>query len=942
MSVKLLPDYVLDMGVRDWVEATLLCYYPLTYLGSAVNGLEEGEASPALCLFIALTTIGPLTYAFLSRHAVLDKEIPILIKNYMFRILSTKDDADAIRQDFEAMDSAQRVDEDNRQQQQRHRPLGLPAYMTSTDISTGLSSTEVVERQRYFGQNRLYIEPSWKFLIQRVCGDPDLVVVLVSIVPALLSRQYKHLACISLLIGVCLQPIVEQTRSAFRPHPLITWNQKNKAIVLRNGTMHEIAMLQLVPGDIVHLEVGSYLPADGRIIALEDTLEMDNAYIFGESSVQQVIVGLRCNATSRVITGNAFMLVEGTGLNTLVGRTNSRSPGSTRSKPSRKIGTQDHVLVEKLTLNGIAFLHIIVCFWLFRHLRIDSTFRSLRLGVGLAIALSRSGPRSLSTHRAVGMGRLATSNGCIVARLASIDALAGVNVLCIDKTGSLSENWLVVHEPYCVSGSPEEVMTTACLSSSPRSGADPVDAAFSRGLKRFPRAQAEVERHNVLDFEPFSHETKRMQCLVESSTGARMLCAKGAPKAILELCEVDDKVAQDFKEAVASFAYAGNRILGVARKYESEPWQLMGVVPLSDPARRDTRLSLEMARRLRVSVKMLTGDSMAVAKAFAHSVGSEDNVVVPMEYPEPLDTAAEREIELADVYAECFPADRKAVLTVLQSRGHRVAITGDDVSHVLALDQAECGIAVEGSVEAAQGAADLIMLKPGVSRIVNTLRICRQIFQQGHNSIVEQTVRSTHTILVMTFYASRYGEILPLFPILGLTTVLDLLKNLSSEFGIDIPYSITPVKWSFRKLLGEIVSLTATLSAGSWFIFNLVQENVASITWSDHSSFAALTLHDVKIMSISYIVVSECWLSYIINSGGRPWYCLKDLKQTIMLMVVLGLLTTASVQGLLGQEYQLHLATAHHVWLMSLSAMLTSMCLLAVTSSTGQIDSQAA
>lgn len=608
------------------------------------------------------------------------------------------------------------------------------------------------------------------------------------------------------------------------------------------------------------------------------------------------------------------------------------------------LGVRDHVLENKLALDGIGFMMILICVVVIVSCRGEDTMELLQLAVGMAVAVSRSGVRSAETHRAIGGGRLAP-DGCIIQRLDSIHALAGVEILCIDKLGILTENRVTVHEPYCMSGDAEEVMTIACLSSVPSiHGADPIDAAFSRALKRFPRAKAEIDRYRVLDFESFNPDTMIMQSLVESSTGARTLCVKGAPAYVLRLCVngEENETSRTFKDNAANFARRGFRTLGIARKHESGQWELMGMVPLSDPVRSDARHSIIIAKHLGLSVKMLTGDATTIARVLAEDMGIGSTVVTLSDLakqPRTSEAAVNLQIRKADVYAECFPQDREKILEAFQSHGYRVGTTGDDLSDGPILDQADCGIAAQGAVEAAQGSSDVLMIKPGISRIINAVRICRQAFQQEHNSIVEQAVRNIHTILAITWYLLRNGEVIPIAPLLIVAQITDLPKAFFTDHDRELYYSLTPVRWNFRKIAREVILLTTFLALGSWYVTSMNER--AERTHRPGQKYQdGITgiVDDRQMAPILYISISECWLSSVIYSSGRPWLCPQYTKRNLVLVLIQAVLTTASILGLLGETYQLSAKAAYYVWTTSLCAMTASICSLAIVSNTGRID----
>ncbi|KAK3056496.1 hypothetical protein LTS18_011648, partial [Coniosporium uncinatum] len=349
--------------------------------------------------------------------------------------------------------------------------------------------------------------------------------------------------------------------------------------------------------------------------------------------------------------------------------------------------------------------------------------------VGVPVGL----PVVTTTTLAVGAAYLAQQKA-IVQKLTAIESLAGVDVLCSDKTGTLTANQLSIREPYVAEG--EDVnwmMAVAALASSHNvKSLDPIDKVTILTLRRYPKARDILkQKWKTEKFTPFDPVSKRITAVV-TLDGDTYTCAKGAPKAVLNLTSCSKETADFFRDKAAEFARRGFRSLGVAYKKNDGDWILLGLLSMFDPPREDTAQTIIEAQHLGVPVKMLTGDAIAIAKetckmlALGTKVYNSHKLIAGG-----LSGTTQHDlVERADGFAEVFPEHKYQVVEMLQQRGHLTAMTGDGVNDAPSLKKSDCGIAVEGASEAAQAAADIVFLAPGLSTIVLAIKTSRQIFQR--------------------------------------------------------------------------------------------------------------------------------------------------------------------------------------------------------------------
>jgi H+-transporting ATPase len=641
-----------------------------------------------------------------------------------------------------------------------------------------------------------------------------------------------------------------------------------KAVVLREGRLIEIEAPMVVPGDILQLDEGTIVPADGRLVTEGAFLQVDQSSITGESLAADKHVNDTCYASSAVKRGTAFMVVTATGDNSFVGRAaalvNAASGGTGHfTEVLNGIGT---VL---LTLVVMTLLVV----WVSSFYRSNDIVTILRFTLAITIIGVPVGlPAVVTTTMAVGAAYLAKKKA-IVQKLSAIESLAGVEILCTDKTGTLTKNKLSLHEPYTVQGvDPEDMMLTACLAASrKKKGMDAIDKAFLKALKYYPRAKKALSKYKVIEFTPFDPISKKVSAVVESPSGERIICVKGAPLFVLRTVEEDHPIPEEvdiaYKNKVAEFAARSFRSLGVARKRGDDSWEILGIMPCADPARHDTKKTINEAKSLGLSIKMLTGDAVGIAREMSRQLGLGTNIFDAerlgvagggtMPGSEVYDF-----VEAADGFAEVFPQHKYNVVEILQKRGYLVAMTGDGVNDAPSLKKADTGIAVEGSLDAARSAADIVFLAPGLSAIIDALKTSRQIFHRMYAYIVYRIALSLHLEIFLGLWIAIQNESMNLELVVFIAIFADI-ATLAIAYD-NAPYSKTPVKWNLPKLWGMSILLGLVLAAGSWIALTTM------IVGGEHRGIGQNFGHKDSILFLQ-ICLSENWLIFITRANGPFW-----------------------------------------------------------------------
>jgi H+-transporting ATPase len=642
------------------------------------------------------------------------------------------------------------------------------------------------------------------------------------------------------------------------------------ARVVRDGTWRDIDARDLVAGDVVRVRLGDVVPADARLVAGSE-LEVDQSALTGESLPVTRVRGELLFSGSVLTAGEADALVCATGTRTYFGRT---------AQLVQTAGTVSHFqravlrIARYLIMIAVALVSLIVVVSAARGVDLTEIleFALVVTIASIPVAL----PAVLSVTMAVGAGTLARHEA-VVTRLAAVEELGGVDVLCADKTGTLTQNRLEVGEPYCAPGvEPAEVIGAAALASRAENR-DPIDLAVLRAAER----SRHDEPGRVVSFEPFDPVHKRAVATIEAGA-ARYRVAKGAPQVILELVG-DPLVSRDADDAVERFARVGSRALGVARTAPDGRWQLLGVLPLADPPRADSATTIDDARGLGVTVKMITGDQRPIAREIAREVGLGTDIEVADRLDSGEATLADG-IEHADGFAQVFPEHKYRIVELLQASGHLVGMTGDGVNDAPALKQADAGIAVAGATDAARAAADIVLLAPGLSVIVHAIRTSREIFARMTSYAI---YRITETIRVLLFVTAAI-IVFDVFPVTATMIVLLALLNDAAILAIAYDHATaapSPTAWQMRTVLTVATVLGIAGVAASFLFYALAREVFGS------SPDIARTLMYLKLSVAGHLTI------FLTRTRGPFW---KDRPAPVLLGAVLGTQTVATLIAVYG------------------------------------------
>ncbi len=704
----------------------------------------------------------------------------------------------------------------------------------------GLNDAEVQQRRDQYGFNELpekHVNPVLKFLSYLWGPIPWMIEVAV-----VLSAVVGHWADFGIVLTLLVTNAAIGFWEEYQAGNAIAALKARLALgarVKRNGVWASIPARELVPGDHVRIRLGDIVPADARLLA-GDPVEVDQSALTGESLPVTHKASDTVYSGSIVRQGEVDATVTSTGQNTFFGRT-ARLVGTAHTvshfqRAVLKIG--DYLIVLALAL-----VLLILTVALFRH---DPFLETVEFALILTVAaIPVAMPTVLSVTMAAG-ARVLARKQAIVSRLVAIEELAGMDLLCSDKTGTLTQNKLTLGEPFALAGaSPQQVIANAALASRAENQ-DPIDLAVIAGL----HGTEQDQEYRVSHFQPFDPVHKRTEATVSCPDGTTFQVTKGAPQVILALVTNSAEIRPQVEQAVNDFAVRGFRSLGVARA-DGGQWKFLGVLPLYDPPRDDSKSTIATARQMGVEVKMVTGDQIAIGKEIAREVGLGVNILDASLFDQTKTHEAGQladTIEQADGFAQVFPEHKFHIVEVLQGHGHIVGMTGDGVNDAPALKKADCGIAVSGATDAARAAADIVLLAPGLSVIIDGIKESRKIFQRMNSYAVYRIAETIRVLLLMTLSILVFN----FYPVTAVMIVLLALLNDGAILSIAydrVHYSDRPEAWKMPVVLGlaSVLGFTGVFASFGLFylgerVFDLDRDTIRTLIYLKLSVAGHLTI----------------------------------------------------------------------------------------------------
>ena len=637
-----------------------------------------------------------------------------------------------------------------------------------------------------------------------------------------------------------------------------------KARVKRDGQWVNPAARQLVPGDAIRLRLGDIVPADARLLD-GDEISVDQSALTGESLPASRKSGDAVFSGSIVRRGEIDALVYATGGKTYFGKTaelvETAVTVSHFQKAVLKIGNY-------LIILALILVAVIIGLGVYRG---EPILTVLQFALVLTVAaIPVAMPTVLSVTMAVG-ARLLAKKQAIVSKLVAIEELAGVDVLCADKTGTLTQNKLTLGDPFCLDAITAEELILAGALASQAANNDTIDLAVLGGLKD----KQALKPYQVTHFQPFDPVHKRTEATVKGADGKTFKVTKGAPQVILALSANAAEVKSAVDEAVDDFAARGFRALGVAHADNDGKWRVLGVLPLFDPPRVDAKATVATAAQMGVTIKMVTGDALAIAREMAKTLGMGANILDANTLGDPKteETATvAKTIEEADGFAQVFPEHKFHIVDVLQKHGHIVGMTGDGVNDAPALKKADCGIAVSGATDAARAAASIVLLTPGLSVIIEAIKESRRIFQRMNSYAIYRIAETLRVLLFMTLAIVVFN----FYPLTAIMIVMLALLNDAAILSIaydNVIYRNKAEVWDMRTVLGIATVLGIVGPLAAFGLFYLADR--------------VLHIERPQVQTMMYLLLSVAGHLTIFQTRTRgPWWSIRPAR--ILLLAVVG------------------------------------------------------
>ncbi len=617
----------------------------------------------------------------------------------------------------------------------------LKNLQTSMD---GLKESDALDRQKSFGYNEITEKKQNPFLgfISRYWGPMPWLLELAMILSFLLDRPLEGIIILVLLtINATIGYI--HSRNSQRAVELLKNKLAVKARILRNGNLAIRNAKEVVPGDVIMIKLGDIIPADAKIAG--DTISVDESSLTGESLPKEAHQSDIVYSGSTVKRGETRCVVVNTGSNTYFGRT------AELVKIAKPKSHQEEVMmtiVKYMMYLGIAASLIVAGYAVIMHfeLILIVTFIVTFLMGAVPVAL----PAVLTIVQAAGAVELSKKN-ILVTKLDSVEDASSIDILCLDKTGTITQNNLSVTDSVSFNGCRKEDVIRLAMLASQEKGMDAIDLAILAHGKSLGIAKV-IESYKQTSFTPFDPSIKRTEAIIEDGTD-RFKVVKGAAQTVIGLSKGMDKdTIENVEAAVKEFSLKGYRTLAIGRTQGSENGDLkfVGLIALADPPRKCAAKMIEEIKALGIKPMMLTGDHVAIAKEIAQRVGIGSNVIRLTDIKDLTEEEQIKIVKQSDGFAQIYPEDKYRIVKLLQSSGHTVGMTGDGVNDAPALKQAEMGIAVSNATDVAKASASVVLTEDGINVIVDAIKVSRETFQRMLSWVINKETKVIGFVGVLT------------------------------------------------------------------------------------------------------------------------------------------------------------------------------------------------
>lgn len=772
------------------------------------------------------------------------------------------------------------------------------------DRIIGLTSQEVRQRQEQYGKNELALAKKESFLVKviHILKEPMFVLLIVAATIYFILNEPRDGAIMSIFVVVIISIELIQEWKTDKTLAALKNLSQPKIEVLRDGTRQMITSDDLVPGDIMYLSEGDKIPADGRILVLND-LCVDESSLTGESQgVWKALSdegsdywkGDHCYASTFVVQGSATIEVVKTGVKTEYGKI-GLNISQAKQEPS-PLDKQTAKLIKTSTIIAIIFfgLAVLITFInLVNYEFVDRLIASILSGVTLAMAMiPEEFPVIFTVFLSMGAWRLAQKKA-LVRKLPAVETLGAISVLCVDKTGTITKNQMEVSKTSEKTSDFMEVMGLACE----KETYDPMEYALLDYCERNGFNKEEQFARPLISEYSFTNELKMMGHIWQRQDDI-IISAKGSLESLLPLIKADDEQKEEIKQEAAYLAQQGLRVLGVAKQVLKQAhkvpetildcqFELCGLVGLVDPPREGIKEDIKRCLEAGIKVVMITGDNGETAGAIAYQVGIPDaqNVITGDQLSQMDDTELSKALRHTSIFSRVLPEHKMRIIKAFKANGEVVAMTGDGVNDAPALKYADIGVAMgKNGSEVSREAADLILLDDNFTTIVKTISDGRRIYDN-----IKKAIGYVFTIHIPIALAALWAPLLGIHPssLLLLPTTVVLLELVidptcsivlerepAEENIMDKPPRKIGDKLLTKSLLGKSILQGIAIFFGSFLLyyFNLKAGVAAPVA---------------RTMGLVALMIANIFLVQVISSDYNSIFTsLKKLSKDKLLRIV--------------------------------------------------------
>eukprot|EP00758_Cryptobia_borreli_P016204 Tbor_TRINITY_DN6086_c1_g1::TRINITY_DN6086_c1_g1_i4::g.10259::m.10259/K01535/PMA1, PMA2; H+-transporting ATPase len=780
--------------------------------------------------------------------------------------------------------------------------------------SSGLTTEKANELLLKYGRNELPEKstPGWVIFLRCLWG-PMPIAIWIAIIIEFALEKYPDAGI--LLVIQFANAIIGwyETTKAGDAVAALKQSLKPLATVYRDGKWSNIDARVVVPGDLVKLAAGSAIPADCTIN--EGQIDVDEAALTGESlPVTMGIEGMP-KMGSTVVRGEVDGTVQFTGMHTFFGKT-----AMLLQSVETDLGNIHYVLVKVMfVLTGLSLVLCITVFgYLMGEYRLEFKealeFTVVLLIVSIPIAIEIV----VTTTLALGSKELSLQK-VIVTRLSSIEMMSAVNMLCSDKTGTLTLNKMEIQETCHTFDKKHDRASVLVLAALAAKWREPPRDALDTMVLGSANLE-ECDKYNQEEFLPFDPKIKRTEATL-TRDGKRFKVTKGAPNVVLNLCHNAEEIREEVENIIVDLGSRGIRCLTVAKTNENDEWEMAGILTFLDPPRPDTKETIRKSKLYGVDVKMITGDHQLIAKEMARMLDMDTNILTPEGLPkfpasgDPKDIPDTLGKDYGDMMLACggfahvYPEHKYLIVEALRQRGFTCAMTGDGVNDAPALKRSDVGVAVHGATDAARAAADMVLTDPGLSVVVDAMLIARGVFQRMLSFL---TYRISATLQLVFFFflgvfilpCYKFGIEDPHFQFFHIPVLMFMLITLLNDgtlmaIGYDnVRPSDRPQRWNLRVVFIVSSVLAGVALASSlwllWMALDSVTDSHYPTSWFYHMGLPQLKQGQVVTMLYLKVSISD-FLTLFSARTGEEWFLAFRPSKILMIAVFISLLISTLV-----------------------------------------------